>query len=213
MFCHDGLLSRDQMVGTTSTCQLTSDLKTSRRDFVELQSGLGIEIELVAPLRMNNVSALEFEKHLQWPHGLDRPAWLIIAAEETKNKIPLEFDLPQTLSERLATYRNQIAPREIGVRPDHLCITWSGKPRTQAAIALAIEKTVLKYVGARLTPHQFRHLAAKLRLDENPGEIDLVQELMGHGNDQTTRKFYAGIYTRRAGRAHSELIARLKKDL
>jgi len=193
--------------------QLTGDLKTSRRGFVELQSGLAIEIELVVPLRMQNLSALEFDKHLQWPHGLDKPAWLVIAEEEIKNKVPLEFELPQTLSERLATYRNEIAPRVTGVRPDHLFITWSGKPRTQATVALAIEKTVLKYVGVRLTPHQFRHLAAKLMLDANPGAIELVQQLEGHKNSQTTLRFYGGIDTKRAGRAHSALISQLKRDL
>jgi integrase len=72
---------------------------------------------------------------------------------------------------------------------------------------------VLKYVGVRLTPHQFRHLAAKLILDHNPGAYELVQQLMGHKNLQTTINFYAGVDTRRAGRAQAELISRLKKDL
>lgn len=80
-------------------------------------------------------------------------------------------------------------------------------------MALAIEKTVLKYVGVRLTPHQFRHLAAKLMLDKNPGAIELVGQLMGHKNSQTTARFYGGIDTKRAGRAHYALISQLKKDL
>lgn len=109
--------------------QLTRDLTTSRRGFVELQSGLAIEIELLVPLRMHNLSILEFDKHLQWPNGFDKPAWIIIAAEETKNEISLEFELPQTLSGRLATYRNKIAPRVTGARPDHLFVAWNGKPR------------------------------------------------------------------------------------
>ncbi len=193
--------------------QLTSDLKTTRRGFVELQSGLAIEIELEAPLRMQNLSALEFDKQLQWPNGFDKPACVVIAAEESKNRLPLEFELPQTLSDRLATYRNEIAPRVTGVRPDHLFVAWNGKPRTQATVALAIENTVLKYVGVRLTPHQFRHLAAKLRLDENPGAIELVSQLMGHKNSLITARFYGGIDTKRAGRAHSALISQLKRDL
>jgi integrase len=92
-----------------------------------------------------------------------------------------------------------------------LFLTWRGKPRTQAAIAVAIEKTVLKYVGVRLTPHQFRHLAAKIRLDETPEAFGLVRDLMGHKNMHTTTNFYAGIDTRRAGRAHLELIAKIRR--
>jgi integrase len=78
---------------------------------------------------------------------------------------------------------------------------------------VSIEKTVLKYVGVRLTPHQFRHLAAKIMLDHNPGAYELVRQLMGHKNMQTTTNFYAGIDTRRAGRAHCELLSRLKRNL
>lgn len=121
--------------------------------------------------------------------------------------------MPLELSDRLVAYRNRIAPAVIGKRPDAVFVTWRGTPRTQAAISVSIEKTVLKYVGVRLTPHQFRHLAAKIMLDHNPGAYELVRQLMGHKNMQTTTNFYAGIDTRRAGRAHCELLSRLKRNL
>jgi len=50
-------------------------------------------------------------------------------------------------------------------------------------------KTVLKYVGLKLTPHQFRHLAAKIMLDPNPGAYELVRQLIGHKNMQTIITF------------------------
>jgi integrase len=187
------------------------ELKASRRQFIDLQNALAIDILLVAPLRMRNLTALNFDEHIRWPQGQGKPAILLFKPEETKNNVPLEFELPNVLSDRLHVYRNKIAPTVIGRRPDHLFLTWRGKPRTQAAIAVAIEKTVLKYVGVRLTPHQFRHLAAKIVLDQNPGAYELVRELMGHKNMQTTTNFYAGIDTRRAGRAHVELIAKIRR--
>jgi integrase len=186
------------------------ELKASRRQFIDLQNALAIDILLVAPLRMRNLTALNFDEHIRWPQGQGKPAILLFKSEETKNNVPLEFELPEVLSDRLHVYRNKIAPTVIGRRPDHVFLTWRGKPRTQAAIAVAIEQTVLKYVGVRLTPHQFRHLAAKIILDNNPGAYELVRELMGHKNMQTTTNFYAGIDTRRAGRAHFELIAKIK---
>jgi integrase len=187
------------------------ELKTSRRGFVDLQNALAIDILLIAPLRMKNLTALKFDEHIQWSQGQGKPAVILFKADETKNDVPLEFELSSELSNRLHLYRNQIAPTVIGRRPERLFVTWRGKPRTQAAISVAIEKTVLKHVGVRLTPHQFRHLAAKLRLDESPGAYELVRELMGHKNMQTTTNFYAGIDTRRAGRAHLELIAKIKR--
>jgi integrase len=188
-------------------------LKTSRREFIELQDALAIDILLAAPLRMKNMAALSFDEQIQWPHGQGKPAVILVKSEETKNNVPLEFELPLELSDRLVAYRNRIAPAVIGKRPDAVFVTWRGTPRTQAAISVSIEKTVLKYVGVRLTPHQFRHLAAKIMLDHNPGAYELVRQLMGHKNMQTTTNFYAGIDTRRAGRAHCELLSRLKRNL
>ena len=63
-----------------------------------------------------------------------------------------------------------------------------------------------------MTPHQFRHLAAKIILDNNPGAFELVRQLLGHKNLKTTTNFYAGIDTRRAGRAHADLIMKLRES-
>ena len=64
----------------------------------------------------------------------------------------------------------------------------------------------------KLTPHQFRHLAAKIVLDANPGAYELVRQLLGHKNLKTTTNFYAGIDTRRAGRAHADLIMKIRES-
>jgi integrase len=68
----------------------------------------------------------------------------------------------------------------------------TGKPRTAAAIALAIEKAAYKALGIKLTPHQFRHFAAKIILDANPGAYEGVRQLLGHVNMKTTTKFLCG---------------------
>jgi len=91
-------------------------------------------------------------------------------------------------------------------------VTWDGKPRLQAAITLAIQRTVRKEIGVQMTPHQFRHLAAKIILDEHPGAYELVRQLLGHKNAKTTTNFYAGIDTRRAGRAHASLVMKLRES-
>jgi integrase len=114
------------------------------------------------------------------------------------------------LADRLHAYRNEIAPAVIGKRPDAVFVTRAGKPRTQQAVTTTIVKAVHRHLGVKLTPHQFRHLAAKIILDANPGAYELVRQLLGHKNLKTTTNFYAGIDTRRAGRAHAELVMRLR---
>jgi site-specific recombinase XerC len=67
---------------------------------------------------------------------------------------------------------------------------------------------VRKYAGVEVSPHKFRHLAAKVVLDDSPGAIELVKQLLGHENLKTTTNFYSGIDTRRAARHHHSLLQR-----
>ena len=94
----------------------------------------------------------------------------------------------RVLADRLQVYRNEIAPAVIGERPDAVFVSLTGKPRTQGAIKVAIEKAVLRHLGVKITPHQFRHLAAKIVLDDNPGAYELVRQLLGHKNSEDDHK-------------------------
>ena len=187
-------------------------LATSRRPFIDLQNALAIDLLTHVPLRMENLSSLNFEEHLHWPQGRGKPALLVFKSDEIKNDMPLEFEIPTELADRLQVYRNEIAPGVTGKRPDAVFVTWAGQPRTQAAITVSIEKAVRKTLGVDLTPHQFRHLVAKMILDANPGAYELVRQILAHKNLKTTTNFYAGIDTRRAGRAHADLVMKLRES-
>jgi Phage integrase family len=182
----------------------------SKRAFIDLQTALAIDILLHVPLRMKNLASLNFKDHLHWPQGHGKAAMITFEGAETKNSSPLEFELPAQLADRIWTYRTEIALAIVGKRPDMLFVTTAGKPRMQETITNLIEKAVLKNLGLKFTPHQFRHFAAKIILDANPGAFEAVRQLLGHKNMKTTTNFYAGIDTLRAGRAHTELLMSLR---
>ena len=97
------------------------------------------------------------------------------------------------------------------------CLTAGSSCRVRASSiqtgrALAIGRTILRHLGVKITPHQLRHLAAKIALDANPGAYELVRQLLGHTSLKTTTSFYAGVDTRRAGRAHADLIMKLRES-
>jgi integrase len=187
------------------------NLDRSTRSFIDLQTALAIDILLHVPLRIENLSELKFGEHLHWPQGRGKPALLVVRFDETKNGAPLEFELPTVLADRLYAFRHEMAPALIGRSPDTLFVSRKGLPRARSTVRVAIQKIVLRRLGVRLTPHQFRHLAPKIALDANPSAYELVRQLLGHKALKTTTSFYAGVNTRRAGRAHADLIARLRE--
>jgi integrase len=187
-------------------------LPRSKRAFVTMQTALAIDILLHVPFRMQNLSSIRFDLHLHWPQGPGRPALIRFGSQETKNAYALRFELPAYLGDRLQVYRNEIAPAVIGRKPDMLFVTYEGKTKRQANIAIAIQKTILRFLGVKLTPHQFRHLCAKFILDRNPGAYELVRQMLGHSSVKTSADFYAGIDTLRAGRAHAELVNELRES-
>jgi len=187
-------------------------LRRSRWPFIELQNALAIDLLLHFAPRMQNLCCLRFDRHLHWPQGRRNPGLLTFRGDETKNDASIEREIPTVLAERLWVYRNEIAPAVIGKRPDAVFVTFSGKPRTAAAIKVAIEKTVLRHLGVKITPHQYRHLYAQMTLDDKPGAHVSVQEALAHKHLKTTTNFYAGINTRRAGRAHAELLQKIRES-
>jgi integrase len=182
-----------------------------RRSFVDLQTALGLDLLIHLGLRMENLSSLNFEQHFHWLQGRGKPALVAFRVDETKNAVPLEFEIPALLADRFDTFRNKIVPAVTGARPGAVFVTTAGKAKGQSAIAVAIVKAVRKHLGITLTPHQFRHIVAKILLDRNPGAFELVRQLLGHKNPKTTTRYYAGIDTRRAGRAHAELVLQLRE--
>jgi integrase len=78
-------------------------------------------------------------------------------------------------------------------------------------LRVAIQRAVLRHVGIKITPHQFRHLAGKLHLDAYPNAHESVRQFLGHRDIKTTTRFYTSPNTRRAGREHAELIRKLRE--
>ena len=112
----------------------------------------------------------------------------------------------------LLEYRDRIAPRIIGHRPARLFVKVDGTPKGERSVARLIAFYAKKRAGIVVSPHQFRHLSAKVLLDAQPGAFETVRQLLGHKNDQTTVNAYAGIDSRRAARHHQHLIDKAIAD-
>jgi integrase len=186
--------------------------KSPRRAFVGLQTALAIDVLLHMPMRLQNLWALDFRKHVHWPQGAGKPAYVTFSSNETKNLQALEFELPKLLADRLLLFRNEIGPALTGSRPDRLFVHPGGTLRRKEGVRLNIEKATRDYLGVVCTPHQFRHLAAKIALKANRNSLEQVRQLLGHKTLRTTSNFYVGTDTLAAGRAHADLVMQLREQ-
>jgi integrase len=189
--------------------EVKRDEKPNFRTLAKAQAALGIAILPFMPVRSENLATLAFGVHLfirEEPRAISS---LELSAGELKNgETEVAFDIPPQVVKLLIEYRDRIAPKVIGHRPERVFVNADGTPKSQATVAWLIKTYLARRAGIVLTPHQFRHLSAKIILDLEPGSFETVGQALGHKNGKTTVNFYAGIDSRRAGRHHQRLIER-----
>jgi integrase len=186
--------------------EVNRDVKPNFRTLVKAQAALAVAIPSYIPIRLQNLANLTFEKHLFMREGRGATSSLELPAAEVKNGRDLAFDIHPDVARMLIEYRNRIAPTVIGRRPDKLFVKPDGTPKNQWSVAWLIRTYLKKRAGIVFSSHKFRHLSAKLVLDDQPGGFETVRQLLGHASLRTTVGAYAGIDSRRAGRHHQRLV-------
>jgi integrase len=180
--------------------------KPNFRTLAKAQAALAVAILSYMPLRPQNLAALAFDVHLFLRAEARATSTLELPAGEVKNREPLAFDIPLHVTKMLIEYRERIAPKVIGHRPDRLFVNVDGTPKSQATVAWLITTYLEKKAGIVLTGHQFRHLSAKVVLDAEHGNFETVRQLLGHKSLKITIGAYAGVDSRRAARHHQRLV-------
>ena len=177
----------------------------AERDMVTAQLAVAIDLQLHFALRMQNLISLDFDTHIMMPLHRGDPGHLSIPGEEVKNGQPILFEIPAECIARIRLYR-RIVKAVLGYRGKILFVNRTGTRKSMATLAQQLSKLIKKHVGVDMTPHQFRHLAAKVILDAEPGNLESVKNLLGHQNSDTTRNFYAELDTIQASRSHNKLV-------
>lgn len=188
-------------------------LETPLRCFVDAQVGVAIAILLVAPVRPENLTLLNWSQHFSEPDGPKGRLRLRIPAEETKTKKhELVFDIPDEVAAQLRWYRRKILPHLNADMHGPLFVTETGLPKSQETLSQQITERISEHVGVHMTPHQFRHFAAKLNLDTHPEDFRTITDLLGHSSAKSTQ-IYAGVSSQRASRAYGKIIMEQREAL
>jgi len=192
--------------------EVTKGLSEGRLDFVKAQTAIAIEIQLAIPLRPQNLCRLNWKRHFIEPDSSKDK--LILHIPETEMKSGKEFiaEVPDHVSRRLRWYRRHILPRLNGDPNGDLLVTRHGEHKGQDTLTDQIIKTIQRYLGIDMSPHQFRHLAGSSYLEQNPEDMETARALLGHAWTKTTR-IYVGSSSRRASRAYNRFIFEQREAL
>lgn len=153
-----------------------------------------IEILLVAPMRLGNLTRLDIERNLCCAGRAGSILHTVIERAETKNGEPMQYPLPASSTALIERYQYDHRP---ALAPAGNTAVFPGQhgPRNIEAFGKKIANTVFAQTGLRMNPHLFRHAAAKIFLDRNPGQYGVMKNVLGHRSQQTTMSYYVGCET------------------
>ena len=166
---------------------------------------LAIDILLHCPTRIENLRRLDRRLHF---HGVSgRGMRIVIAASEVKNYRELDFPISSELAKSVETFQHShrdvlnpeagglLLPARTGVRP-----------ASGAVLGRRISAAIRERTGFEMDLHLFRHFAAKIYLQANPGDYETVRRLLGHSLTSSTIDAYAGFETASATARHTEIV-------
>lgn len=174
------------------------------------EDALAIAIFLNCPIRRKNMAEVHVEQNLQRPG--DGRVFLVFEADDVKNEERIEFELPKSVV--------TLIDRHLASRSPQLCPSgtpWlfprrnGSEPVDVNHFAGRIKQRVFKELGLKVNVHLFRHIAAKIWLDANPGHYEALRRLLGHKVLSQTINAYAGFEAGTATRLFGETVERAKR--
>ena len=166
----------------------------SVRAAVTAQLAVAIAVLSVAPIRLQNLTAIRLGTNLIKPDGPNSNYWLNFPDYDVKNRVRLDFPLEQYLTRLIDEYVRDFRPTLLrGRNEDYLFPGQREGAKGKTSFSGQIVGRIYKATGLKMTVHQFRHAAGAIILKQRPGEYELVRRLLGHRSVQTTISSYIGL--------------------
>jgi integrase len=186
-------------------------MTASSRAMSLARDAVAIEILLTCSMRVGNLIDLRLGETIRkFGDGADAQWVVDLPGEKVKNAQPLRYTLLPESGRLIEEYLAQWQHRWGGHGVPWLFPERDGGHVDRKVLSESIAKRARRYVGARITAHQFRHLAAELYLREDPNGIGIVSQHLGHRDLNTTKRFYAREQTRIATQRYHDVLTKAR---
>lgn len=176
------------------------------RKVLAFRDGLMIAMLAACPLRRSNFAATKVDNHLILTEAGFR---LAFAREDVKNRFPLDYPLPASLSGPIDRYLAEYRPLLLARRRDAstgpsdkaFWISQTGTPLRPITFWIRTTALTRKHLGQAINPHLFRDCAATSIAIELPGQVGIIRPVLGHTNGVTGQRYYNQARSLEAARA------------
>ena len=159
-----------------------------RQHAARFRDALIIAFLAVRPIRLENLTAIELERHLTKVGDLYRCRF---TATEMKEDRPLEFQMPERLTpwldHYLATYRPLLLRDR---KTPRLWISIRSTPMVDNSIYYRVTATTKHLIGRPINPHLFRDCTVTTVAELAPEDIGIVLRILGHSSFATMDRYY-----------------------
>ena len=201
-------------LGTRLMAVAESSPSTARQRAVDYRDGLMIALLAARPLRRRNFVRLELGRHLVHDQGSWR---LQVPGEETKTGRPIALPFPTALAPALERYLAVHRPVLAALRGrwhqpagTALWLSAHGSPITEMTFYDRIRQLTAAAFGAAVNPHLFRDAAATSLAIQDPAQVRIAAQILGHGSFATTERHYNLARSLDAGQAWQATLDRLR---
>jgi integrase len=154
---------------------------------------VAMEILLICPMRRKNLAELRLDRHLYRPDPRrKRLTHLLIDAGEVKNSNAIQWPVPPESARLIEAFLTHHRPHL--VEPGNPYLFGTGdKQRCAQHLGEWLSAAVTEAIGVEFNVHLARHSAAWNFLRENPGQYEVVRQVLGHRSIQVTMAHYVGL--------------------
>jgi integrase-like protein len=181
---------------------------------VKAQIAVAIALLTIVPVRIKNLTEIRLGLNLSKPGGPGSDYWLNFPDYDVKNRMKLEYALDEYITPLIDEYIHDFWPTLLrGRKEDYLFPGMRSGAKGKVSFSGQITKRVFKLTGLRITAHQFRHAAGAIILQEQPGNYELVRQILGHRSLSTTIRCYIWLKNVHAHQIYQKIVRkRLKID-
>jgi hypothetical protein len=132
-----------------------------RRSALQAQTATAIEMLIMVPMHISNLTKLDVERNLVWP-GPVGTMHIVIAAEDTKNRQRLDRALPEKSAALIEHYLQKFRPCLASSLSTALFPGRHGLPKRSDNLGRQISRTIHSHTGMRIPTHLLRYVPVVL---------------------------------------------------